>query len=159
MSYEYSVYYRQNCIVPLILSAFCCVVICVICYSSIKGTDKNTVVGHIGTCLYFCIPVCLLVINLIVLSRGGIWLLYEKETDNIRINGTIEKIENIDAVTGAKYQTTDNNGNGKIIFINSQKYYLMTTGNLKAGSNVVAKVLPRSHFILSIEELGEGIIA
>lgn len=54
----------------------------------------------------------LLIINLIPLFRGGIYLLYENETDQIQVSGKIEDTIEINSLTGAKYHTENNNGNG-----------------------------------------------
>lgn len=148
MTFDYSVYFRQNCVVPLGLAGFC-LIVCIIAFVSFfkdrgKHLDANGVV-------IIAIVLFLLSINLVPLFRGGIHLLYEKETDQIQVTGTIEKTMGIDFFTGAKYDTENNNGNGEIIVVNGKKYYLMTYGDFGVGDDVVLDVLPRSGFVLKME--------
>ena len=154
MSFDYNVYYRQDCIVPLCLALFAGAVLlhCLIrLVRKLRITDREK---RIRECRGFFIALpffaFLLSVNCIHLFRGGIFLLTEKEEDAVSITGVIEETFEIDFCTGSKYDTEQNSGSGEALVINGTKYYVMTYGDLKTGDTVSATVLPRSKMILEI---------
>jgi len=150
MVFEYSMYYRQNCIVPIILAAISVVLLVINIASIIKMERplilKKCVFQIVAVCLY----VYLIIINLTPLLRGGVHLLYEKEENKTQISGMVEETGEVDFITGAKYGVEQNRGSGESITIQGIKYYLVTYGDLKIGDSVTAEVLPKSKFVLSI---------
>lgn len=153
MTYEYNVYFRQNCIVPLCLVVFSLILCIISLVSFFKGMKTHPNKIDIACIAFISISLFLTIINLFPLFRGGIFLLYEKETDQIQISGKIEETIEIDFLTGAKYRTENNNGNGQIIVVNGKKYYLTTYGDFGVGDYVILHVLPRSSFVLKMEHI------
>ena len=153
ITYDYDVYFRQNCIVPLCLALFCLIFFISFLVSILKegGKPAPPLKKAISYIPFILIPLCLMIINLFPLFRGGIHLLYEKETDQIQVSGKIEETMEIDSYTGAKYDTENNHGNGEIIVVNGEKYYLTTYGDFGVGDDVVLNVLPRSGFVLEMQ--------
>lgn len=154
MSFDYNVYYRQDCIVPLCLALFTGAVLlhCLLrLVRKLRITDREK---KIRECRFFFIALpifaFLLSINFIHLFRGGIFLLTEKEADAVTITGMIEETAEIDPYTGSKYDTEQNSGNGEALVINGTKYYVVTYGDLETGDKVSVTVLPRSKIILEI---------
>ena len=157
MKFAYEEYYRQDCIVPLLLIFFSAIILIKIIVSMIRkymgGGLLNFIKGNTLNMLFFIVFISLITINLIHLLRGGIHLLYENQQHAIHISGFIENTDEIDAFTGSKYSVEQNNGNGVSIVVNGVKYYLMTFGDLKTGDYVSLEVLPKSGFILSFEKI------
>ena len=159
MIYDYNVYFRQNCIVPLCLAVFS-LILCIISFVSFfKGRVTQPNKKYIAFIAFISTSLFLMIINLFPLFRGGIYLLYEKETDQIQVSGKIEDMIEIDFLTGAKYRTENNNGNGEIIVVNSKKYYLTTYGDFDVGDYVILHVLPRSRFVLKLERANSASIS
>ena len=98
----------------------------------------------------FIVIGCLISVNIVDVSNGGIFLLSEKEEDAIEMYGEIEEIFDPRHVYG-KYTVNQKHVFGEYIVINGTKYYLMTSGDLKEGDTVNMKVLPRSRFVLEIQ--------
>lgn len=155
--YDYNVYYRQNCIIPLALIVFCCILSIKVGWSVWKkGMAPNLLQWfkeNIVSCIFIVLFLFLVTINSIHLLRGGIYLLFENEADTIKITGVIEKTIEIDAITGSKYNVDNNFGRGEAIVVNGNKYYIMSYGDLKEGDQVILEVLPRSKFVLKIEKI------
>ena len=154
MKYEYNLYYRQNCVVPILLILFVGFLMFKVAGPVIKKFSfvrfSSFIKKDIQRCLFLLICLFLISVNSINLFRGGIFLLIEKEEDAVEISGVIEKTIEIDALTGSKYETENNHGRGEALIIDGRKYYLTTYGDLKIGDEVTAKVLPKSGFVLEI---------
>lgn len=152
MTFDYSIYYRCNCIVPLGFAVF---TLCIL-GGALAFFAKHKITVHSKEMLAFLFVsgICafLLVINIIRLSRGGILLLFEKEADQVQVSGVIDEIIEIGFLTGARYDIEANNGNGEAIVVNGEKFYLTTCGEFDVGDYVVLNVLPRSGFVLSISK-------
>lgn len=158
MSFDYNIYLRQNCIVPLVLLLFAAFLFFRGGYRLIGRLSKvsflKSVKSNAKTLVFLAACLFLMIVNLVVLLRGGIFLLSEKETDAVEISGVIEQTVEIDWITGGKYGTENNNGRGEALIVDGKKYYLATYGDLKAGDSVVMSVLPRSGFVLKIQKEG-----
>ena len=135
MIFSYDKYYRQDCIVPLILILFCLIFMVKVIITMITKGTFDGLASFIKTnafrMLALTIFVFLITINSIHLSRGGIYLLFEDEQQSIQINGVIEQTYRIDSLTGSKYDVEQNHGRGEVIVVNGKKYYLMTFGDLR----------------------------
>lgn len=156
MRFAYEEYYRQDCIVPLILVAFSTFIMVKIVMSVIRSYPSKAgifVKNNIFRMLFFMLAFFLITINSIHLLRGGIYLLFEKKEQAICVSGTIENMHEIDGWTGSKYSVEQNKGNGVSIVVNGVKYYLMTFGDLEIGDHISFDVLPKSRFILYLEKI------
>lgn len=151
MTFDYDMYYRQNCVLPII---FLLGAIYMIGSLFVHWFDNNNSCSKCSTSVRIfslCIFLFLLVVNVIPLARGGLFLLIEKEKDSEQIIGTIEETIEIGSLGGAKYRVEQNRGYGEAIVVDGRKYYLVTYGNFQIGDNVTLEVLPRSRFVLQIE--------
>lgn len=164
MIYDYNVYLRQNCIVPLCLALFSLMLFIGSLAMIIKDRGANPILKTffkeieaspltkaISSIIFLLMPLFLIIVNLFPLFRGGIYLLYEKEKNQIQISGTIENTIEIDSYTGAFYDVENNHGNGEVIVVNGEKYYLTTYGDFGVGDDVILNVLPKSGFVLKME--------
>lgn len=152
MTYDYNVYYRQNCILPLILLFFSSILFFLQIYSLRKERHTYSPKDILFSIFFLCVALFLMIANIVPLVRGGAYLLAEKEEDAIQVSGTVEGTIEIDFVTGAKYRVENNDGNGEAIVVNGKKYYLTTYGDIQVGDYVVLDVLPRSGFVLKMEQ-------
>lgn len=154
MRFEYSIYLRQDCFVPLSLALFSLFFLICVILGFIK--NKTFDIIEIGKCVLLLSIGCYLFgINAIHLSRGGLYLLFEHESSQIQISGIVEETIEIDSVTGAKYRVENqysNHGNGEALVVNGEKYYLITYGDTKVGDFVHLSVLPKSHFVLELSK-------
>ena len=153
MTFDYSVYYRQNCIVPLLLSIFSFALFAITLFGVLKQKNTRSLKKNLLSISLLCVFAFLVTINLIPLFRGGIFLLVEKEKDQIQIFGTIEETIELDFLTGSKYDVENNQGNGEAIVVDGEIYYLVSYGDFDIGSDVKLSVLPRSGFVLKIEQM------
>lgn len=152
MTYDYNVYYRQNCIIPLILLFFSSILFFLQIYSLRKERHASSPKDILFSIFFLCVALFLMIANIVPLVRGGAYLLVEKEEDAIQVSGTVERTIETDFVTGAKYRVENNDGNGEAIVVNGEKYYLTTYGDIQVGDYVVLDVLPRSGFVLKMEQ-------
>ncbi len=156
MKYDYGVYFRQNCIIPLLILLFLAFIFARCSYNLIARITLSSFMESLkknaktGILLLVCF--LLICINAIILLRGGIYLLFEKEADAVEISGVIEHTVEIDGITGGKYGVKNNYGRGEALIIDGKKYYLTTYGDLKVGDRVVMLVLPKSKFVLEIKK-------
>ncbi len=155
MRFEYSVYFRQNCIVPLCLLVFCFIFfipsIIRFVIDLIHKTADHSIGNRIKHVAFLLILSFLVTVNLIPLVRGGIFLLSERETDAIEVEGIIEELDELSFLGGFKYPYEQNHGNGETIVIDGTRYYIMTYDKFQCGDCVIIKVLPKSKLILEIE--------
>ena len=133
---------------------FAIFILAVFIAGTVRYFGNGTYERSIGTILKYILALVviffLMWIQIIPLSRGGFYLLFEKENEAIEITGTIESTFEISSLGGMKYDVEQNNGNGEGIIVDGTKYYLMTYGDLKEGDMVTIKVLPKSKLILEL---------
>lgn len=151
--YDYTIYYRQNCIVPLIFSFFMGFALLRLLAYSVKHFKCFSVTECGKVVFGCCIVIPLLVINIVPLLRGGIFLLFEKETDKELIYGVVESITEIPYFLGAKYDAENANCPGESIVVNGNQYYLTYSFDLQPGDAVSLYVLPKSGFVLQMKIL------
>ena len=155
MVFDYSVYYKNNFILPLVISlitVFFVIASVRTITVSIKREDSLKAKGLFVHSIFLLAMILLLVVHLIPLLRGGIFLFSEKEADKIVISGIIEKIEEINYCSGVHYNTDEKKRSGEALIINGNKYYIVTHGQFNVGDRVLMEVLPQSKFVLKINK-------
>lgn len=153
MKYDYNVYFRQNCAVPMVLLLFVVFLFILNIHSLVEDGVPNTPKDVFHACCFMCIFLFLMIVNIIPLARGGAYLLIEKENDAIYMSGTIEDTLEIGFLGGQKYPVDRNHGYGEAIVVNGERYYLTTYGDFQIGDRVAFAVLPRSGFVLEMEQI------
>jgi len=151
MSFDYAVYYRINCSMPLFFGIFSIVFLITIIMGAIINRANYAVSDWLMFAGKLCLALFLISRNVIPLTRGGWLLLFEDATDQVIVTGVIEKTEEMGTDNNSYQGITQNNGYGEIIYINQERYMIQTYGNFKVGDCVRITVLPRSHFVLEIE--------
>ena len=155
MQFNYETYRVDNCFIPMgfLLFTIIALIIFIVGYVRYFGdrTSDNRSIKEIAKMILgFVVILFLMLVEIIPLSRGGIYLLFEKENEAIVITGEIEDTFKIPSIGGMKYDVDQNHGNGEGIVIEGTKYYLMTYGDFKKGDTVTIKVLPKSKLILEL---------
>ena len=159
--FDYDIYFRQNCIVPVCGIIFSILGIVLLLISLIRGYHdldarnfKNEVIK--GT-FVFCIIVHLTIGCILPLAHGGIYMLFEKEKEAKHVSGKIEDMIDLPLYGGGKYYDENNQfkGHGKCIVIDGTKYYLMY-GDLNVGDDITIRVLPKSKLVLELTINEEG---
>ena len=94
----------------------------------------------------------LIIINVNILRNGGFYLSMEKEWEAKQTGGIIEDVKEVSLVNKG-YPDNDNHySRGTVVIVEGQRFYMMTSGNLKIGDRVIVKYLPKSKYVLEIEK-------
>ncbi|MGN1040886.1 MAG: hypothetical protein ACI4QL_05605 [Candidatus Fimimonas sp.] len=80
----------------------------------------------------------------------GVHLAFEKEDAQVSSSGKISNFQSLGNIH--KFYYEDQVCFGCYVFIDGQKYFIMTVGDLEVGDNVTFNYLPKSKIILSIEK-------
>ena len=150
MNFDYNVYLRQNCLVPISFLVFTGIMFVGAIVSFVKGLKTDP---FLENAFYIVVMIFLIYISLTHISqlaRGGLFLLTEKESDSVMITGFVEETIEIGRIGRSSYEVENNYGWGEALVIDGEKYYLMTYGDVKTGDEVKLKVLPRSHYVLEL---------
>ena len=153
----YEQYSQNYCVFPLFMGCMLCLLLV---YSGklLKKCIQNRET-HIKRILEAVLPFGMSVVMIIFagimpLCNGGIYLLIENEEDSETLCGSIESIETVDdplyGQTSA-YEFVINNTVCTAIYVPTDKSPAETP--FKVGDYVEVHYLPRSGYILSIEEI------
>ena len=167
MNFEYEVYFRQDCVVPLLFLLFNLVFVVAIVINMIKVIVQFGISTFWDNCPKYIVGLLiglLLVSYLLVpLVRGGFYLLFEKKQDAVIIEGEVQELFENGSFGAPRYGIEQNKGRGEGIVIDGVKYYVMTYGNIRRGDRVRMRVLPKSKFVLEwtildcVEKLTPGV--
>jgi len=94
----------------------------------------------------------LIISNINILKNGGFYLSIEKEWEAERVEGVIENTEKASLVNKGYPDSEGHYSLGEFMIIKGQRFYLMTSGNLKVGDSVIVTYLPKSKYVLEIEK-------
>ena len=86
-------------------------------------------------------------------ADGGIHLIYEREKAAVTVEGTLEDIEKCSALKGIRYTYENEASFGYEFTVDGVTATGMAVGTLEEGDQVVMTYLPKSGFVLSIEEV------
>ena len=152
MGFDYDVYFRQDCIVPLLFLLFNLAMGMTLIANGVRTIVKFGLSTFLDNCLQYIIGLIILAILisylLVPLTRGGYYLLFEKEQDAITLEGVVQETFDNDSFGASRYGFEQNEGHGGGIIINGTRYYVMTYGTIQPGDYVRLKILPKSKFVL-----------
>ncbi len=158
MQFDYEIYRLDNCVYPVFFLMFSIIALTVFIVGYVRyfrsEVSHRSYVEIAKMIIGLAVILFLMMVQIIPLSRGGIYLLFEKENDAIEITGEIENTFEIPSVGGMKYNVKQNHGSGEGIVIEGTKYYLMTYGDFREGDIVTIKVLPKSKLVLELSSAG-----
>ena len=87
-----------------------------------------------------------------LVTGGGLHLITERQKDAVTVEGTLELVEPHSIWTGIRYTSNGESSSGYKYVVNGQTLTGMARGTLEAGDEVTVTYLPKSGFVLSIEE-------
>ena len=149
MIFDFNYYLNGGLISPIIIGALILFVLLssvISVYKTIRLgiIKKSSLLKNLVIIIGFLL---LLSINIVRLSNGGFWLLFEDESDSIITHGEISSIEEISTM-----RFPNINGYGKEITIDDEQYISMHFDEYEIGDYVIIRYLPRSKYVLSIKE-------
>ncbi len=154
IQFDYETYRVDNCFIPMgfLLFTIIALIIFIVGYVRYFGdrASDRSIREITKVILGLAVILFLMMTQIIPLSRGGIYLLFEKENEAIEITGEIENTFEIPFIGGMKYDVKQNHGQGEGIVIEGTKYYLMQYGDYREGDIVTIKVLPKSKLVLEL---------
>lgn len=154
MSFAYWEYFMYNLMLPV----FCLVFIGFPTVKLIERALRMYAAGRRGVfkdktgLLFFIIMIVVAVVMVNSLLQGGIHLIYERSDDAVTVEGTLESIEKVSPLSGARYMVGNESSFGYTYTIDGVECTGMALGTLEEGDQVTATYLPKSGFVLSIEE-------
>ena len=148
MIFDFNYYLNAGLINPIIIGAFILFALLssvISVYKTIRlaAFEKSSLLKDIVMIFGF---ILLLSINIVRLSDGGFWLLFEDESDSIITHGEISSIEEISTM-----RFPNINGYGKEITIDDEQYISMHFDEYEIGDYVEIRYLPKSKYVLSIQ--------
>lgn len=148
MIFDFNYYLNAVLINPIIIGAFILFALLssvISVYKTIRlaAFEKSSLLKDIVMIFGF---ILLLSINIVRLSNGGFWLLFEDESDSIITHGEISSIEEISTM-----RFPNINGYGKEITIDDEQYISMHFDEYEIGDYVEIRYLPKSKYVLSIQ--------
>ena len=160
MIFQYSKYIRGCFFVPLLVFIFFSFYLISVLIPFFTQLKKSTLTPQkiqqylVG----FLVGAFFLTMNGGRLLNGGIFLMFEKESDAIVVEGQISQINELGIFSFPELSSDYGNGdsNGVEIVINGVGYAVPVCGDLQVGDEVVLTVLPKSKYILEIRKTGTG---
>lgn len=155
MTFAYQDYLFSNLLLPVFALVFISVpvfqMIGRIIRQLIRG--ERAAFGDYRGVILFVLLILLAAILVSSLLHGGIHLIYERADDAVTVTGTIEDIQKRSALSGTRYTAYGESGSGYDYTIDGITCTGMAIGTLEAGDEVTVTYLPKSGFVLSIEEV------
>ena len=155
MKYEYSSYLRACFVAPFLESMFITFILIITIIYNVKNIIEHKDAGKslVAIMMITCIWILLAVRDIGFLSHGGIHLIHEQEADAVEIKGTIESIVILD---GRVFPETNlyekSESSGAQFIIDGVPCIAFTKGNFKVGDEVCVFYLPKSGYILSMNQ-------
>lgn len=157
MQFDYSMYSRGCCDVPLVFALF----ILVWLIASVIGFVKKISSHKMGRrdiyyfILAFLVALPLIGMNVSRLLHGGMYLITEAETDAVEMQGEITEIEGLGQLSMPRLKSDYGYGdtNGVQFTINGVQCKASVKGDLEVGDYVTVVYLPKSGYILTIYEV------
>ena len=107
--------------------------------------------GH--SILFFVVMVVVAVMLVkTLITGGGIHLIYERPKAAMTVETTLEAVEPKSIWSGIRYSAYGESSSGYEYTLDGQTLTGMAKGTLEAGDEVTVTYLPKSGFVLSIEE-------
>ena len=154
MNFDYEYYYRVCFVIPIFVAIFFSCLVILFIMPNIKSLISNkfnwkSAVTDISFCIAFLF---LLRINIGILSFGGIYLPKEKKEDAIILQGEISEIKEL-----SRYEfpnpTKYHELRGVQFTVNGVECAAPIKGSLEVGDTVEVVYLPKSGYVLSIQEI------
>lgn len=155
MTFAYSEYLFNNLVLPVFALVFIAVPVFKLLFRLIGQLVRGESLdfGDSKAVLLFVLMIAIAVILCNILLHGGIHLIYERADDSVTVQGTIEDVQPCSIFSSPKYNTNKENSNGYLLTIGNVTCTSMALGDLEVGDMVSVVYMPKSGFVLSIEEI------
>ena len=155
MAFGYWDYFTNNLMLPVFGLAFIAVPTFRLVMRLLEqyATGKRRVNWDGQSIVFFVAMVIigvLLAKNLV--TGGGVHLIYERPKAAVTVEGTLESVKPHSIWNGIRYTAYGESSSGYAYTIDGQTLTGMAKGTLEAGDEVTVTYLPKSGFVLSIEE-------
>lgn len=156
MVFSYWEYFMYNLMLPVFGLAFVAVPV----YQLLKRvaeqarTGERRVFWDGKAILFFVVMIAVgIFLGKSLFFDGGIHLVYEHPKAAVTVEGELEDIKKYSALKGVRYAAYGETSCGYAYTIDGVTVSGMAKGTLEAGDQVRCTYLPKSGFVLSIEEL------
>ena len=155
MTFAYWEYLFNNLILPVFALAFIAVPTFRLVMRLLEqyATGEQRVKWDGQSLIFFAAMLVVAVLlgkNLI--TGGGIHLVTERPEAAVTVEGTLEEVKANSIWNGLRYSAYGESSSGYTYTVNGQTLKGMAKGTLEAGDEVTVTYLPKSGFVLSIEE-------
>lgn len=155
MTFAYSEYLINNLLLPIFALAFIAVPVFKALFRLLGQLVRKESVDF-GDSKAVLLLIALIVVAVIlgnILFHGGIHLIYERAASAVTTQGTIEEIQACSILESPKYTAGGESSNGYEITIDGTTCRTMALGSLEVGDEVTVTYMPKSGFVLTIEEV------
>ena len=87
-----------------------------------------------------------------LVTGGSYHLIYERADDAVTVEGTLDTVTANSIWSGTRYSVNGESSNGYVYTIDGLELKGMAKGTLEAGDDVTVTYLPKSGYVLTIEE-------
>lgn len=154
MTFAYQDYLFNSLLLPVFALVFLAVpvfqMIGRIIAQLVRG--ERAAFGDYRGVILFVLLILLGVLLVSSLFQGGIHLIYERADDAVTVSGTIEEIHKRSALSGTRYTSHGETSSGYDYTVNGVTCTGMALGTLEVGDEVTVTYMPKSGFVLAIEE-------
>ena len=155
MAFGYWDYLMYNLALPV----FCLVFIAVPVFRLVMRLLEQYATGRQrvrwdGQSIVFFVAMILVAVLLgrNLVAGGGIHLVYERPKAAVTLEGSVETVKANSIWTGVRYTAYGESSSGYTYTIDGKELTGMAKGTLEPGDEVTVTYLPKSGFVLSIEE-------
>ena len=155
MTFAYWEYFAYNLMLPIFGIVFIAVptVRLVMRLLEQRATGKRRVNWDGQSVAFFVLMLVvagILAVNLV--TSGSYHLIYERPKAAVTVEGTLDTVKANSVWSGIRYSSNGESSNGCVYTIDGLTLKGMAKGTLEAGDEVAVTYLPRSGYVLSIEE-------
>lgn len=155
MTFAYSEYLIHNLMLPVFAILFAAVPL-------VRGVSRLLSQAAHGEKVGFgdyrmwillvLLVVVIIILGHLLLSGGGLHLIYERPGDTVTVEGTIEDIRARGALESPRYAVSGENSYGYEFTVGDVTCVGMARGSLEVGDTVTVTYLPHSALVLAIGE-------
>lgn len=155
MIFSYWDYFVSNLMLPVFALAFIAVPV----FNMVRrvllqvANGEPIDMGGAKMVILFVLLIAIAVILANFIFHGGIQLVFDRPSKAVTVEGTIQDIDALNALEGVRYSSNDEMSYGYTYTIDGVTCTGMAKGTLEVGDAVIATYLPKSGFVLSIDEL------
>ena len=155
MAFGYWDYFMYNLMLPVFGIAFIAVptVRLVMRLLEQYATGRQRVKWDGQSLIFFVLMIVIggiLAVNLF--TSGSFHLIYERPKAAVTVEGTLDEVEAGSIWSGIRYSYEGENTNGYTYTVDGMELKGMAKGTLEAGDQVTVTYLPKSGYVLTIEE-------